>query len=129
MHLNRYGYGDTWLLKLSGLSQKEGSTGWKEIEYKPLVVGDLTSASTTYRTPRGTASASWAVEGGRITYEITVPVGSVATVTFPSVSAKENAKELKAAASGEGIMSVKAGKGETVIRAGSGTYSFSGPIA
>lgn len=114
-------------MQLSGLAQKEGSVGWREIEYEPIVVGDLTSASTTYRTPLGTASASWTVRGNSITYEITVPVGAVATVNFPAVAASENAKGLSAAQSG--IMSVDAGKDRTVIRAGSGTYSFSGTLA
>jgi alpha-L-rhamnosidase len=106
--------------------QKEGSVGWREIEYKPVVVGDLTSVSMTYRTPIGPASASWTVKGGTITYDITVPVGAVATVTFPAVSAKENAKEMKAASGG--IMSIEEGKSATVIKAGSGTYSFSGTL-
>lgn len=77
---SRFGYGDIWIVQLSGLAQSAGSVAWERIDYKPVVVGNLTRAKTRYRTPRGWAAAEWKRVGNRLEYSIEVPVGSVGTV-------------------------------------------------
>ncbi|WP_372494473.1 alpha-L-rhamnosidase C-terminal domain-containing protein [Actinoallomurus purpureus] len=49
----------------------------------PAVVGDLTHASTTYRTPYGEARTSWTKTSDGIRLKVTVPPGSTAEVHVP----------------------------------------------
>lgn len=117
------GYADNWLMSLSGLAQSNTSIAWSDIEYRPLVVGDLTEAKSTYRTPRGLASAEWTLSNGTLTYTIQVPVGASAAVYLESKEAVlESGKELTAGQNG--IVGVSKSGNETVVDVGSGTYVF-----
>jgi hypothetical protein len=109
------------------LQQQKDSAAWKKIEYKPIIEGDLQSASTSYKAPAGIASASWSVEGGAVTYKITVPVGSVGRVTLPVTNLAEGGNAVTKA---EGdILSVATTNGTTVVEVGSGSYTFTGALA
>ncbi|CZR70017.1 uncharacterized protein PAC_19918 [Phialocephala subalpina] len=94
------GYGDNWLLELSGLAQSNNSIGWQTIDYNPIVVGDLTSASSSYRTPRGTASASWSLSGTALNYVITVPVGATGLVYLNQSTITESSKSITVGSNG-----------------------------
>ena len=120
--MTRFGYGDTWIIQLSGLAQTPGSVAWKQIDYKPVVVGTLSNAKTRYRTPQGPASAEWNRVGDDLGYTIEVPVGSTGTVTLESASVTLDGGRL--AAGKDGVKSVEVSNGTTVINAGSGTYTF-----
>ncbi|RYP72462.1 hypothetical protein DL770_007964 [Monosporascus sp. CRB-9-2] len=118
-----FGYGDTWILRLSGLAYGEDSVAWRRIDYRPVVVGDLTSARTSYRTPRGVASASWELKGTTLSYDVVVPVGSKGTVYLNSTSVTEGGRRLRAGR--DGILTVEQrDHGQTVIAVGSGSYRF-----
>lgn len=122
IQLIRYGYGDLWLLQLSGLSQKNTSVAWKEIVFDPIIQGNLTSAESSYVTPTGIASARWSLHGNNFTYGITVPVGSRGWVYM---KAKEIWESGSAAKPGEnGIISIKKGCQRTIVEIGSGRYEF-----
>ncbi|RYP00449.1 hypothetical protein DL763_000801 [Monosporascus cannonballus] len=118
-----FGYGDTWILRLSGLAHGEDSVAWRRIDYRPVVVGDLTSARTSYRTPQGVASASWELNGTALSYDVVVPVGSRGTVYLNSTSVTEGGRRLRAGR--DGILTVeRRDHGQTVIAVGSGSYRF-----
>ncbi|RYP82234.1 hypothetical protein DL769_001728 [Monosporascus sp. CRB-8-3] len=118
-----FGYGDTWILRLSGLAHGEDSVAWRRIDYRPVVVGDLTSARTSYRMPRGVASASWELKGTTLSYNVVVPVGSRGTVYLNSTFVTEGGRRLRAGR--DGILTVEQrDHGQTVIAIGSGSYRF-----
>ncbi|KAN0110622.1 glycoside hydrolase family 78 protein [Hyaloscypha variabilis] len=116
-----FGYGDIWLRRLSGLSQSPGSVGWANITYSPITVGDLTTASATYRSFRGIASATWKLDSA-LTYEIVVPVGSTGTVVLNSTTVLESGSDMVAGSNG--IESFATENNTTTIRVGSGSYNF-----
>ncbi|KAL1607762.1 hypothetical protein SLS60_002698 [Paraconiothyrium brasiliense] len=122
-----FGYGDIWIVELSGLSQSSGSVAWKQIDYKPVVVGDLTQAKTSYRTPRGRASAEWSRTGSSLEYNVEVPVGSIGTVTLNSTLVTLDGGKIKAGMNG--VTSTKENEGQTVIKVGSGMYKFHANLA
>ncbi|KAH8897978.1 alpha-L-rhamnosidase [Thozetella sp. PMI_491] len=117
-----FGIGDMWILQLSGLTPRNSSVGWKEIDFVPTVVGDLTSASTKYRTPAGAASASWTRDGTAFSYDVTVPVGSTGVVYLNGTGITESGKAPKAGEAG--VLSVRVGCQRTLVEVGSGQYSF-----
>lgn len=122
----RYGYGDLFLLQLSGLQQKNTSVAWSEIVYDPILQGDLASANTSYVTPRGKTSASWSRDGKDFAYDVEVPVGSVGWVYINGTDVTEGGEDLNAGENG--IVSVKKGCQRTRVEVGSGRYSFSATL-
>ncbi|MEW1775552.1 family 78 glycoside hydrolase catalytic domain [Streptomyces sp. NPDC086777] len=77
---------DAWLVNgLAGINQTTDSVGYRELEIAPAIVGDLTHASGSYRTPQGVVSSAWSKDSdGRFTLEVNVPVGSTAVVRVPA---------------------------------------------
>lgn len=120
--IRRFGYGDLWLLQLSGLAQKNTSIAWQEILYDPVIQGDLTSASTSYVTPAGPALASWSLDGKDLAYTVTVPVGSTGWVYMNGTGVKEGGRVPQKGKNG--VVSVKRGCERTLIEVGSGNYEF-----
>ena len=116
------GYGDNWILELSGLAQSNNSVGWQTIDYNPIVIGDLTSASSSYRTPTGNASASWSLSGTTLTYVITVPVGAKGLVYLNQSTITESSKSITVGSNG--ILASSSSSNITTITVGSGTYTF-----
>ncbi|WP_405813401.1 glycoside hydrolase family 78 protein [Streptomyces sp. NBC_01390] len=57
--------------------------GYREFTVRPLPDRALTHASARHITPYGEASVSWRREAGRFQLEVTVPVGTRATVHLP----------------------------------------------
>ncbi|KAH8896774.1 alpha-L-rhamnosidase [Thozetella sp. PMI_491] len=112
-----YGFGDMWLHRLSGLAPANRSVAWNVIDYAPIVVGDLTSASASYRTPAGYANASWVLDGKSLTYDIVVPVGSRGVVSLRGEGFTESG------------ISIPSENGKTELVVGSGSYTFRGIIA
>ncbi|MFJ9711665.1 family 78 glycoside hydrolase catalytic domain [Streptomyces sp. NPDC101234] len=77
---------DAWLVNgLAGINQTPESVGYRELEIAPAVVGDLTHASGSYRTPQGLVSSDWRKDSrGHFTLKVRVPVGSTAVVRAPA---------------------------------------------
>ena len=117
-----FGYGDVWLRQLSGLEQAANSVGWNSIDFKPILVGNLTAASASYQTPRGLTSAKWTYESGSFQYEITVPVGATGNVSLPFQPVTEGGHTLVQGRNG--ILYLRNEESTTSIVVGSGIYKF-----
>ena len=107
--------------------------GFRDIEIRPRVVGDLTAARARIKTVRGIVSSSWVLEDDSIELEVEVPVNSQATVAIPKmgwdpVSVFENGQGVFATGSrtetGAGILGATDTGGAVELRVGSGAYSF-----
>jgi alpha-L-rhamnosidase len=59
--------------------------GFRQIVIRPCVVGDLTSASASIKTVRGTVSSSWKRNGDSITLDVAIPVNSEAQISVPKL--------------------------------------------
>ena len=123
------GYGDQWLVELSGLSQAQNSSAWETINFSPIFVTNMTSASSSYRTIRGLASASWKLSPTSLEYSILVPVGATGLVTlglqnlgFDKLA--ESGVELTTNSHGNGIIKVINGTGTISVAIASGEYIF-----
>jgi alpha-L-rhamnosidase len=76
---------------LVGIQQAPGSIGYRSLEIKPALVGDLNHAEGTYTTPQGDAAASWtrAANGLLSSLAVTVPGNTTARVYVPTSSPTE----------------------------------------
>lgn len=107
--------------------------GFRKIEIKPHVLGDLTSASASIKTVRGMVSSSWEKTDDSLTLEVSIPVNSQAKVSIPkmgldNVTVKESGKTIFEDGSYiGGVMAVTDGNENTdyvTFEVGSGSYSF-----
>jgi alpha-L-rhamnosidase len=117
------GYASTWLVGLSGISQQNTSVAWQKLQLKPLVVGDLSSASASHRTPYGVVSSAWTKNGTAINYDVNVPVSSTAQVYLSGSLITESGSSLQVGSNG--IFSLeKPSNSSAIIGIDSGSYHF-----
>ena len=74
--------GDFLYRRVAGLEPTE--PGYKRFAVRPLLGGDLTSASADVQTPYGKAAVAWTLEEGLFTLTVTVPIGCECVATFPN---------------------------------------------
>ncbi|GAA2026694.1 hypothetical protein GCM10009819_07400 [Agromyces tropicus] len=107
---------DDWFYEyVSGLTAT--APAYREVQVKPYVVGDLTTASATTTTPLGELSSSWEIVDGRFVLKVSVPVGSSGTVLVPVQAGA--AVEQTGGASASGVED-----GYAAFEVGSGEYTF-----
>ncbi|MDQ0642644.1 family 78 glycoside hydrolase catalytic domain [Microbacterium murale] len=85
---NHYAYGAVadWMHRcVAGLAPT--SPGYRTIEVRPLVTGDLSSASARHLSPYGEIAVSWRLENGSTKLSLSVPYGVTAEVWMPGASA------------------------------------------
>ena len=63
--------------------------GFRQIEIRPHVVGDLTYARASFRSVRGVISSGWKKDGQSLILDVTIPTGSRAKVSVPTMGLKE----------------------------------------
>ncbi|GAA2883895.1 family 78 glycoside hydrolase catalytic domain [Streptosporangium fragile] len=109
---------DSWFTgRLAGIEQAADSVGFRKLVIAPAVVGDLTGASGSYRSPYGEIRTAWTKTDGRFELVVTVPPGSTAEVRVPLADgARPEAPH--------GATPVRATATEAVYGVGSGTWTF-----
>ena len=110
-----------------------GTAGFKEINIKPCIPGDLTNATASIKTIRGMVSSAWEKRDDALNLKVTIPVNSTAQVSLPTMGLDDIAvTESDAAVWKEGSF-IKFSPGVTsanrtgdyiTFNVGSGTYSF-----
>jgi len=107
--------------------------GFKRIEIKPHVLGDLTYASASIKTVRGVVSSSWKRTDDSLILEVHIPVGGRAMVNVPKIGLRnievaESSKTIwKNGGFIRGVLGI-AGGAQTAeyvtFDVGSGSYTF-----
>lgn len=100
-----------------GIEIDEDHPGWKHFFLKPEFSTRLNSYKVNFDSPYGLISSGWRIENGTVTYEVTVPPNSSATLKLPV--AGDDLKE-----SGDPI--APAENGTWTLAAG--TYKFTFPL-
>lgn len=113
-----------WLFSgLGGIRQQDESVAFKQILIEPQVVGDITSAATTYESSYGRISCEWKIENGNYTLLVAIPANTTAQIILPTKHI-ENVTEY-----GIPLSDKQAIKTETIgeklrVNVGSGNYRF-----
>jgi alpha-L-rhamnosidase len=120
-----FGGGLVWLYrKLAGLNADEGKPGYRHIVFRPQPAGDITMVSYSNQTPYGHCGISWKKENNKFSMNISVPVGSAATIYVPAdrkESVTEGGKKIKTRS---GIIFSGMENDYAVFKTGSGDYLF-----
>ena len=125
--LNHIMFGEigAWFYKaLGGIKPDPASPGFKNILLKPNFVPGLDQFEASHEGPYGTIVSSWERNGKKISYLVTVPANSTATLHLPLIKGKklyEGGKVLKNS-SDHILISESADK--RVLELQSGTYRF-----
>jgi alpha-L-rhamnosidase len=83
---NHYAYGaiGQWMYeRIAGLAPDPQYPGYKHFFIRPLIRGQLDSASAILDTPYGTASSAWTRKGQRVEMDVVIPPNTSATIEFP----------------------------------------------
>ncbi|MFJ3405053.1 family 78 glycoside hydrolase catalytic domain [Promicromonospora sp. NPDC090134] len=115
---------DDWFYQHVAGIQASPETGFRDITIAPAVTGHLDRASASVRTPFGTVTSDWRRAGGRLRLNVTVPVGSAATVRLPVGDPEAVTEQGRPLRRAEGVTGVAVEDDAVVVRVGSGRYSF-----
>ena len=125
--------GQWFYQQLAGIQVGTTGSAYSNLVLAPSVVGDLTQASATQQTVRGTVESSWQRNGSTLTYHAVVPVGATAKIELPLLGGPgstviESGRTVYAAGharkSDPGLTVGTANDQTLTITAGSGDYTF-----
>ncbi len=68
---------------LAGIQSDPAVPGFKQLIFKPAIVGGITWANASYESVRGSIASGWALNTNQMTLSVTVPIGSTAEVWLP----------------------------------------------
>ena len=114
-----------WLFSgLGGLRQTEGSVGYKTVLIDPQIVGDVTSATTTYNSPYGQIQCRWEQKEDTYLLKVDIPANSEAVICLPTTNAAK-VTEYGLPLSEAGAVSLTGiENGKLRVKVGSGSYLF-----
>lgn len=109
---------------LGGIKSANNSVAFREINIKPELVGDISSAKASYESPYGLIATNWKKTNDRFYLEVTIPTNTKAKVFLPAKRASsiiESGKPLKGQ---NGLEILPAKNGSVPVKVGSGVYRF-----
>jgi alpha-L-rhamnosidase len=106
-----FGGGMVWLYrKLAGMNADPDDPGYHHIIFRPEPAGDVRSCSYSNLTQYGEASIDWTREKGKFRLNITVPVGSKATVYVPGIVTGNDGVSFNQPEDGYSVAQVESGQ-------------------
>ena len=103
---------------LAGIKCDPSSVGYKKIWMEPVFPEKLSHVNAAYHSPYGIIASHWERSGNKLTWKITIPANTTATVRLPARFG------VKIDASPPGIHSVNETNGFLIVELGSGDYVF-----
>jgi alpha-L-rhamnosidase len=124
---NHYSLGSCgqWLYEqVAGIAQTPDGDSFQKLVIRPRIAGPLTHAAAHYDSIRGRISTDWKLQGGRLTFAVTIPPNVSATVYLPTAAAAGVTESGKPAADSAGIKVLEAEPNTAVFEVQSGSYTF-----
>ena len=120
-----FGGGLVWFYrKLAGMNADPNAPGYKHIIFRPQLVDEIKFAKYFNQTPNGEAGIYWKNEDQQFSMQVTVPVGSSATVYVPLRKGKQIMESgLQISASGD-VRLISEEEGYQLFAVKSGQYHF-----
>ena len=103
---------------------RPAAAGFKKIDIKPVIVGDLKYVKGCLKSPYGRIFSNWKIAGERFELNVVIPVNTTATVYVPAEKIETVTESGKAAVKSKGLKFLRMEDGKAVFSAGSGEYKF-----
>lgn len=123
---NHYAYGaiGDWMYRsVAGIDTKESNPGYKVITIRPTIGGKLKNASATLETNYGKVSSSWIDDTDKQTFNVEIPVNTVAEIYLPVSDPDlitEGGKTIKT----NKDFNIAQSDNSVMVKTGSGKYQF-----
>ncbi|MDR0697892.1 MAG: glycoside hydrolase family 78 protein [Tannerella sp.] len=101
---------------LAGIKNDPSSVGFKKIWMEPVFPEKLYYVNASCESPYGKIGSDWKRDGDKLTWKITIPANTTATVKLPLKFG------VKVDANQAGVRNVKEDNGSLIIELGSGAY-------
>lgn len=125
---NHYSYGAVgeWLIAYSG-GIRRGVPGFKSFYLQPEIdpTGNITWVNSSYNSVYGYISSNWQIARDILSYQVTVPANTTATVELP-IDITTLTERGKRVVEGNGILGIYSKNNMVRIELGSGRFSFQG---
>jgi alpha-L-rhamnosidase len=123
---NHYAFGSVgqYLYSVVGGIQTD-SPGYGTFSIRPVLGEGLTYANTTFDSPHGRIVSHWKREGGRVLFDVSVPVNTTAEVAVPAADAASVLESGSPAALALGVKFLRLQNNAAVYEVASGDYHFS----
>lgn len=119
----------SWMMQyLAGIRVDPEHPGFQHLLIKPEVVGNLTWVKAHHDSPYGRIQSEWKKEGGRFSWNITVPPNSTAEVSIPASKADAVSESGQPAAKSNGVNFLRQENEMVVYELISGSYKFQSTI-
>ena len=120
-----FGGGLTWFYHdLAGMQEDAAEPGYKHIIFRPQPVDGMEYVTYSNLTPYGKAGIHWENKNNGFTMDITVPVGSHATVYVPAKDPESVHERGNRFVEDKGMKFLRMEEGYAVFTVGSGSYLF-----
>lgn len=120
-----FGGGLVWLYrKLAGMNADPDAPGYKHIVFRPQLVEDIQFVKYFNHTPNGEAGIHWENENQQFTMQVTVPVGSEATVYVPLLIGKNVSENGHPIGESDHVRFIGEEEGFHIFAVKSGQYEF-----
>lgn len=103
---------------LAGIKNDPSSVGFKKIWMEPVFPEKLSHVNASYNSPYGKIESNWQRNGDKLTWHITIPANTTATVKLPTRFG------IKPDANLPGIHTVNETDGSLIVTVGSGSYTL-----
>jgi len=114
-----------WFYKVAGGIRPDfNAAGFKRIQIKPAIVGDLTWVNCSYNSNYGPIVSNWNRENSALTLEVEIPPNTTAEIFVPAVDAETVKESDKPADTADGVEFLRMENGKAVFGVGSGSYRF-----
>lgn len=109
---------------LAGIDQEDDSYAYRNILIKPQYPVGISEAKATFESPFGQIRSEWRRNDDKLHLSVDIPVNTSARIFFPVADPQKILEDNVPLAETEGFEFLGTENGQTVFRAGSGTYSF-----
>jgi hypothetical protein len=114
-----------WLFSgVGGLRQPENSTAFKEIVFRPEVVGDIRECNISYNSPYGIIKSDWKDDDETFTIRVEVPANSSGIIYLPVSSYSKITESGMELDKSPGILKHSNEGNYKIVNTGSGIYNF-----
>ena len=131
--LNHHAFSDVsaWLYRgLAGLRPDPAEPGFRHFTVRPHPVGDLRWVKARHGCPYGLIAIAWERGDRRFELDLTVPVGTRATVELPADAGSRVLESAAPAAGQPGVVSVSAPvSGRVTVELASGRYRLEAQVS